>query len=233
MFLSGSTCGRCSREEIAAMSLPWVSPAQNDVFGENKTCAVTTGDNECFLQHKLGSLIDSHDIVLRLNLHECHSPEHCGSKTTHALVNDRWCTVRQGRGEKIKQINESITVIYNHFMTDWDCMYNRVDAPRQFHCLSNIATYGRKVYVLEPLFIQSATAVFEELSNSHVLHDMISTGFLAIYMLTKVCKSVSAFGFCDSNGTTYHLNKFHAFEKEHEIYNKWSKSKTVHFFMFP
>ena len=215
------------------MSLQSVSPGKNEVFGKARTCAIVTGDDECLRQQKLGLRIDSHDVVLRLNLHACQSPEDCGSKTTHEVVNDRWCVLRNGRGEKLKRVNESVTIIYNHHMSDWECMYDRVDAPRQFHCLSEIRKDRRRFYILEPLFIQSATAVFEKLSKSHVKNDMLSTGFLAIYMLTKVCNKVTAFGFCDSDRTTYLENKWHAFEKEHEVYNKWRKNKTLNFHMFP
>ena len=122
IFLSHSSCIKCSQK---AMFPPQMSNEINTVFGENRTCAVITGDTECLFQHNFGSLIDSHDIVMRLNLHECYSPEHCGSRTTHALVNNQYCWLKRGRGEKIKTLDKNITVIYNHLCpTGTACMTN-------------------------------------------------------------------------------------------------------------
>ena len=203
--------------------------ANEKVFGQNKTCAIVTGD-PCLHQHNFGQFIDSHDVVLRLNMHECHNHEHCGSKTTHMLANDQFCLLSRGRGARLAVLNENITLIYNHFISDWDCMYNKLDGDKQLSCFAWIAKSRLKSYTLDPLFIQSATAAFERVGNSEVLNDMVSTGFLGVYLLTKVCTKISAFGFCAPK--RYRWKQFHAFDKEHEIYAMWSNINEIKFSMY-
>ena len=51
------------------------------------TCAVVTY-SKCLYEHSYGRFIDSHDVVLRFNLHPYENATAHGTKTTHMMVND-------------------------------------------------------------------------------------------------------------------------------------------------
>ena len=95
VFLCQSTCKRCG--ELQLNLLHKTLTKNNQVFGENKTCALVTGDN-CLLDYQYGDFIDSHHVVLRLNMHECSNHKNCGSRTTHRLLNNQYCQLRRGSG---------------------------------------------------------------------------------------------------------------------------------------
>ena len=86
-------------------------------------------------------------------------------------------------------------------------------------------------FSIDPLFTQSAIAAFERLSNAR-LKTLISTGYLAMYLLTKTCNRINAFGFCTID-KYYPPYPGHDFDTEHKIYDKWSKSKEINLKMYP
>ena len=193
IFLCQSTCKRCN--EIGVVLPSKCSTETTDVFGEGKTCAIVTGD-PCLLNYNFGRLIDSHDVVLRLNMHLCDSPAHCGARTTHMIMNNQHCEVRRGSGTNLNRIHENITVIFKTFMNDWNCFYDKLNGPKLIPCFAEVASSKfNPTFTIDPLFIQSATAAFERLSNVEV-RNLISMGFLAMYLLSKTYSRISAFGFC-------------------------------------
>ena len=228
MFLCQSTCERC--EELALSLLHTTPTTDNQVFGEDKSCAIVTGDN-CLLDFQYGDFIDSHDVVMRLNMHECSSPKSCGSRTTHRLLNNQYCQHRRGSGQVLQKLSRNITVIFNSYISDWDCMYNRMNGINLIPCFNKVAksSPGSR-FSTDPLFTQSAIAAFERLSNTRV-KTLISTGYLAMYLLTKTCRRINAFGFCSIDN--YNPRRWHDFDNEHKIYRKWSESKEINLKTYP
>ena len=55
-----------------------------------------------------------------------------------------------------------------------------------------------QTFVLDPVFIKETFTSFETISNRTTKHPT-STGFLGVYTLLRSCRSVSAFGFCDTS----------------------------------
>ena len=182
------------------------------------------------MEHLYGQFIDSHDIVMRMNMHQCHSPKNCGFRTTHRMFNNQFCQHKTGSGRILKSMDKNVTVLFNSFISDWDCMYRKMNGAHLLPCFNDVAKLSPKSrFALDPLFIQSAVTAFERLSNKPV-KTLLSTGFLAMYFLTKTCTKISAFGFCSIDN---YNNRWHNFDSEHAIYNQWSKSDQFDLKMYP
>ena len=168
---------------------------------------------------------------MRLNMHACSSPKSCGSRTTHRLLNNQYCQHRRGSGQVLQKLSRNITVMFNSYISDWNCMYDRMNGPYLIPCFNKVAKSSPESrFSIDPLFTQSAIAAFERLSNTRV-KTLISTGYLAMYLLTKTCRRINAFGFCSIDN--YNPRRWHDFDNEHRIYRKWSESKEINLKMYP
>ncbi len=86
------------------------------------------------------------------------------------------------------------------------------------------AGQGRAGY-LNPFLLfssQEGYIAFKTLSGSVPKHPP-STGYYTMYLLTRVCTSLSAFGFCDTNRDAAYRAQWHDYKGEHRIYRMWSK----------
>ena len=88
-MLSKKSCGKiCSFNQGLYNLLPDNYPINRNLFGSRKTCALVSSSK--ILDHyEFGADIDTHDIVLRFNLHKIRNPLKEGKKN-NTYVNTLW-----------------------------------------------------------------------------------------------------------------------------------------------
>ena len=188
------------------------------MFEPKRTCAIVTY-SKCLYKYKYGNLIDSNDVVLRFNLHPYENVTAHGTKTTHMMVNDAfWFSQSSiyGRLEELRDLPGRI--IFNHFTSDWNCSFSN----KKRYFMEEVLKIRQDALILDPLFIQSALVA----SRTPVMHhySKASSGWTGMYLLTRYCRVINAFGFCPDLDKDYQ-RIVHHFPGEHERYFDWSQRK--------
>eukprot|EP00249_Psilotum_nudum_P037037 c9341_g1_i1 orf=344-1768(+) len=205
-----------------------------------KACAVV-GNSGILLNRSYASLIDSHDMVMRLNNARITGFERfVGSKTTLAFVNSNILNACSHRsrclchpyGENVPMIVYLCQVV--HFMDVALCGASHqspiiVTDPRFDILCSRIVKY----YSLRN-FVESTGRPPEDWSHVHdgpMFH--YSSGMQAIMLALGLCEDVSIFGFGKSPTAKhhYHTNQkaelhLHDYEAEYQFYYDLTNQKS-------
>ncbi|MCO5587959.1 hypothetical protein L7F22_041912 [Adiantum nelumboides] len=178
-----------------------------------KTCAVV-GNSGILLNQTHGSLIDSHDMVIRLNNARIAGFEdHVGSKTTLSFVNSNilhTCARRTGchchpYGTNVPLIMYICQVV--HFMDVVMCSSTQeapiivTDARFDTLCARIVKYYSLK------RFIEITGRRLEDWSDTHegpLFH--YSSGMQAVLVAVGICEKVSIFGFGKSEKSKHHYH---------------------------
>ncbi|GLJ56074.1 hypothetical protein SUGI_1203850 [Cryptomeria japonica] len=198
-----------------------------------RSCAVV-GNSGILLQKLHGALIDSHDMVIRLNnARTARFESHVGSKTTLAFVNSNvfhFCSLRpqclcHSYGEAVPIIMYICQPV--HFMDYAFCNASKkvpllvTDARFDNLCARIVKYYSMKNFVV------TTGKHPEEWSSAHegeMFH--YSSGMQALMLALGICEKVSLFGFGKSTGAKhhYHTNQrlelsLHDYEAEYQFYS--------------
>ena len=134
------------------------------------------------------------------------------------------------KGEKVyKQLHiikdKPETLIFNNFRNTW-AQYMK--AEKEQRKIVEFLEMGKhrlnKTFVLDPIFIQDAFVSFETIAKRKTRRP-VSTGFIGMYTLLRSCRSVSAFGFCNSVRDRQFSSQWHDLRHEHLVYNYWYKGR--------
>ena len=202
--------------------LPDTAPTIKDVFKVRRTCAIVTY-SKCLYQHNYGSLIDSNDVVLRFNLHPYENATAHGTKTTHMMVNDAFWLPQSsiyGRLEELRDLPEM--VIFNHFVDDYKCTFTE-QTPL---FIEEIMKVRKDTLILNPVFIQRALAAIGVSVKRY--KGKASSGWTGMYLLSKSCDVINAYGFCPDFEKDY-TRIVHNFKREHDHYKNWSQRRNGSF----
>ncbi|GLJ56073.1 hypothetical protein SUGI_1203780 [Cryptomeria japonica] len=197
-----------------------------------RSCAVV-GNSGILLQKPHGPLIDSHDMVIRLNnARTAGFQNNVGSKTTLAFVNSNIlhsCSRRAGcfchpYGETVPIIMYICQAV--HFMD-----YALCNASHKVPLLITDARFDSlcarivKYYSLKN-FVETTGKHPEEWSSAHegsMFH--YSSGMQAVMLALGICEKVSIFGFGKSGQAKHHYHtnqkfelKLHDYEAEYQFY---------------
>ncbi|KAJ3677956.1 hypothetical protein LUZ60_001759 [Juncus effusus] len=197
-----------------------------------KSCAVV-GNSGILLKSENGDLIDSHELVIRLNNARISGyRRHVGSKTNFSFINSNilhLCSRRKGcfchpYGENTPIIMYMCQAV--HFLDLTVCNdSNRapihVTDPRFDRLCSRIV----KLYSLKR-FVRITGKEAQEWGKKHdELMFHYSSGFQAVMLAVGICDEVSVFGFGKSKEAKhhYHTNQkteldLHDYEAEYEFY---------------
>uniref|UniRef100_A0A671M400 CMP-N-acetylneuraminate-beta-galactosamide-alpha-2,3-sialyltransferase 2 n=1 Tax=Sinocyclocheilus anshuiensis TaxID=1608454 RepID=A0A671M400_9TELE len=164
-----------------------------------RTCAVV-GNSANLLGSHYGSLIDFHDVVIRINKGPTKGYERdVGSKTTHRILYPESAMDLDNSTHlvlfpfKIRDMQWLISTFTTRHITR---TYTRVKP--------SIKADENKVMVLHPAFIKY---VYEKWLLKHGRYP--STGFITIIFALHICDQVNVFGFGASSTGTWH----HYFDK--------------------
>lgn len=197
-----------------------------------RTCAVV-GNSGIMLNQSQGALIDSHDMVMRLNNARITGFEqHVGSKTTLSFVNSNIlhdCERRNNcfchpYGIHVPLIMYICQVV--HFMDVTVCGAKHqapiiiTDARFDTLCAQIVKYYSLK------MFVETSGRQPEEWSNAHegtLFH--YSSGMQAVLLAVGICDRVSIFGFGKSETARHHYHSMqraelslHDYLAEYQLY---------------
>ncbi|KAJ3707600.1 hypothetical protein LUZ61_011305 [Rhynchospora tenuis] len=197
------------------------------------SCAVV-GNSGILLKSENGELIDSHEIVIRLNNARISGyRRHVGSKTNISFINSNilhLCARRRGcfchpYGEDVSIIMYVCQAV--HFLDQTICNESKrapaqvTDARFDLLCMRLVKYYSLK------RFVRETGKMPEEWSKKHdemMFH--YSSGMQAIMLAVGICDKVSIFGFGKSVDAKhhYHTNQkaeldLHDYEAEYELYS--------------
>ncbi|KAI3683604.1 hypothetical protein L1987_84112 [Smallanthus sonchifolius] len=197
-----------------------------------KTCAVV-GNSGILLKTDFGSLIDSHEFVIRLNNARIRGFEtNVGSKTSLSFVNSNilhLCARREScfchpYGEKVAIMMYMCQM--SHFLDYVVCNMSHkapllVTDPRfDILCARIVKYYSAS------RFVKQTGKPLEEWAGSHDGSSFhYSSGMQAVMLALGICEKVSIFGFgkLDSAKHHYHTNQkgelhLHDYEAEYDLY---------------
>ncbi|KAI5068709.1 hypothetical protein GOP47_0017054 [Adiantum capillus-veneris] len=197
-----------------------------------KTCAVV-GNSGILLNQSHGSLIDRHDMVMRLNNARISGFEqHVGSKTTLSFVNSNilhTCARRSGcychpYGKDVPIVMYICQVV--HLMDVAMCSSTQqapiivTDARFDTLCARIVKYYSLK------RFVETTGRRLEDWSDTHegpLFH--YSSGMQAVLLAVGVCEKVSIFGFGKSERSKHHYHtsqkaelRLHDYGAEYDFY---------------
>ena len=195
------------RNQLTHYSLGAVSKALRDVLpmrdevrasigvGAATTCAVV-GNGGSLLLHELGSTIDMHDVVIRLNAGPTAGYEaHVGSKTTLRLVNRLHMGYRGNDDETVLQhvstpiALQQYTSLMSRARSQTASLVSK-DASGNASSLFDGAraeSMWTQTFLLDPAFHDRA---FEYIDKG-----VLSNGMYAVILATELCSKVSVYGF--------------------------------------
>ncbi|XP_065869339.1 beta-1,6-galactosyltransferase GALT29A [Euphorbia lathyris] len=215
----------------------------NGVLGSKlkyTSCAVV-GNSGILLQKEFGDLIDSHEIVIRLNnARIVNFQKHVGSKTNISFINSNILHICGRRlGCYCHPYGENVPIVMYicqplHFLDYTICNSSRksenskkvapliVTDPRFDVLCSRIVKY----YSLKRFIGETGRSV-EDWAGVHdgsLFH--YSSGFQAVMLAAGVCERVSLFGFGKGSSAKhhYHTNQknelsLHDYEAEYDFYH--------------
>ncbi|XP_048058959.1 CMP-N-acetylneuraminate-beta-galactosamide-alpha-2,3-sialyltransferase 1-like [Megalobrama amblycephala] len=166
-----------------------------------RTCAVV-GNSGNLLGSHYGQLIDSHELVIRINKGPTKGYEtDVGSKTTHRILYPESAVDLEDNTHlvlfpfKIRDMQWLISTFTTRHITR---TYTRVK--------SSIKANENKVMILHPAFIKY---VYEKWLQKNGKYP--STGFITVVFALHICDQVDVFGFGAKSDGTWH----HYFDKSH------------------
>ena len=240
VFLDHTSCTYCSRTKyhyLKGMIPEWVNISKH-FPGSAKSCAIVTGSTE-MNKYYYGSEIDTHPVVLRLNLHQRHptkrEAEKYGQKTTHRMINNVFWNIK-GEYNRHFEVFASMeeTVILNHMGNSWypyQPKTGREDLADLIRDFMGARAEKGNLYnslILHPDLIEKTYLAFSELTKLKMPWTP-SSGFIGMVMLSKICGSVHGYGF------TPIKNTFHKMADEHKVYYRWKHdpNATVPLYLYP
>uniref|UniRef100_A0A3P9AVE3 CMP-N-acetylneuraminate-beta-galactosamide-alpha-2,3-sialyltransferase 1 n=1 Tax=Maylandia zebra TaxID=106582 RepID=A0A3P9AVE3_9CICH len=192
-----------------------------------RSCAVVGNSGNLRGSH-YGPLIDSHDIVIRMNRGRTKGYERdVGTKTTHHVMYP----------ESSTRLDNTTHLLFFPFKTR-DFLWLMKDINRGENGAPNLKKIANKdlIWILHPAFMKY---VHQEWLGKKGAYP--STGFLAVVLSLVMCDEVTIFGFgADSGGSWSHYfeifknKKFktgaHPGADEYKMIEKLHKKKTIVFF---
>ncbi|XP_043102294.1 CMP-N-acetylneuraminate-beta-galactosamide-alpha-2,3-sialyltransferase 2-like [Puntigrus tetrazona] len=160
-----------------------------------RSCAVV-GNSGNLLGSSYGSLIDSHDFVMRMNKAPVEGYEKdVGSKTTHRIMYPETATHLDSNTHLLLLPFKLLDVQWiTSALTDGSIKRTR------FKVIDLLQANKDKVMVMHPAFMYYVRS-----SWLHIKRSYPSTGFLVLMFSLHVCDEVSVFGFgADSKGNWHH-----------------------------
>lgn len=168
-----------------------------------KTCAVV-GNSGGLNDAKLGKDVDSHDIVVRLNVAPVNGHEEkVGSKTSFRILNTLW-SARYGsmkRGAPWAKKSEEIPLEHGATL-----VFTRFEPAHFVDMVDFLASHGRKDITV--LMLSSRVVSMVHLLEAHYRNRLCrqgygpypggqtpSSGLVAVYVMMQVCRKVTAYGF--------------------------------------
>ncbi len=224
-FLTRSTCSVCDKHPEMNQFVPTTHPDLRGIFGRGSSCAIVTGASE-LTNYSFGKQIDSHPVVLRLNLRESGPKTSYGNRTTHMMVNEAFWNKGDYRVyNKLHLLrNRTDFVILNHFILDLEHPQMHKNHPvykKIIQLYQHRKEHLNRTFVLSGEFTRDTYRAFE-IGTKRKVRNTPSTGFVGCVLLAKVCKSVHGFGFTDPPNT-----RWHDVQREHELLRRWSKNKSA------
>jgi len=201
-------------------------PANYSLSMYNFTNCAVVGSSGSLLNATFGSVIDTYDIVLRINQAPANKKFHrrVGSKTTMRLINTRWTNkygdVRfiEGTKEGLGSVGErlplepGVTLISTRAKPRaYNAMVDFLGAARKdvrnFYLSSRVVSQARRLLVGYRTRLDGAGR------GPYQGGSTPSSGYLGVYMLLQMCKKVSGFGFgLDAeNGSPQQYHYFHLY----------------------
>ncbi|KAH7838838.1 hypothetical protein Vadar_031779 [Vaccinium darrowii] len=212
----------------------------NNSGGENtakkrySSCAVV-GNSGILLQSENGELIDSHEMVIRLNNARTSGYErHVGSKTTLSFINSNMfhsCAGRDGCVCRTYGAAADVPVVMYicqpiHFLDYSICNSTHgappviTDARFDLLCTRLVKFYSLK------RFVKQVKKPLEKWGPGHDVFFHYSSGMQAVMLAVGICDKVSVFGFGKSALAKhhYHTNQkaelgLHDYEAEYDLYH--------------
>ena len=151
-----------------------------------------------------------------------------GRKKTHILINNALWNKGEKVYRKFKRIrNRPEVIIFSSFRNSWtQYLESEFEQSKIADFLEIRKRKLKDSFVLDPVFTNQAYKNFETLSQTKLRHPC-STGFIGMFLMSRSCRSVSAFGFCNSKTHGNYRTMWHDYKNEHKVYEMWSRD--VHF----
>ena len=233
-MLSKVSCGKvCSKSGDLYNLLPNKYPDNRKLLGTNKTCAVISS-SQIIDSHEYGANIDSHDIVLRFNLHQIGDPKCHGSKTTHMMVHCGFWNPSEPQYKKLYLIQnrtENIILFYARMHHEFkkgpltDIYLKKTLFPHYITFLKERKLRLKQTFILNHHFVKRSRNAFE-VSSGVKLKYYPSSGWMGIFLLSRTCVSITAFGFSDNELKKDYKNLgkgiTHNFQGEHNVMKRWT-----------
>ena len=164
----------------------------------------------------------------RLNFHSYKQHVAHGRKKTHILINNALWNKGEKVYRKFNRIrNRPEVLIFNNFRNSWtEYLESEFEQSKIAEFLEIRKRKLKNSFVLDPVFTNQAYKNFETLSQTKLRHPC-STGFIGMFLMSRSCRSVSAFGFCNSKADGNYRTMWHDYENEHKVYEMWSRD--IHF----
>ncbi|XP_029976974.1 CMP-N-acetylneuraminate-beta-galactosamide-alpha-2,3-sialyltransferase 2-like [Salarias fasciatus] len=190
-----------------------------------RTCAVVGNSGNLIGSH-YGSLIDGHDIVIRMNKGPTEGFEaDVGNKTTHRVMYPH---------SAVKLDNSSRLVFFAYKINDLMWLQKQFDPKAK--STDRIANKDL-VMILNPAFIRYVHEAWLQKKGHYP-----STGFITIALSLQICDEVSIFGFgADKRGSWNHYfekikkKRFktgqHAGNQEHTVIEKLHSKEKIQVFV--
>ena len=235
VMLSKQACGKvCTGNKDLYNLLPETYPSNRELFGANRTCAMVSS-SKVLDKYEFGAEIDSHDVVLRFNLHPVRDPKREGYKTTHMMVHCGFWSSSEPQYRKlylIRNRTENMILFFARMHHEIkrtagrlsDKFFNRYLFPKYTEFLKERKSKLNQTYILNHEFIKRSRDAFE-VSSGTKLRYYPSSGFMGLFLLSRTCSSISAYGFSDSELKKDYkfVGKIltHDFAGEHRVMHKW------------
>eukprot|EP00873_Tetraselmis_striata_P026167 jgi/Tetstr1/446431/TSEL_033973.t1 len=188
-----------------------------------RSCAVV-GSSGSLLNTSMGSAIDTHDFVMRINQAPTNRKfhRHAGSRTSMRLINTRWTNkysdfrflegtkdAPESSGQALPLEENVVLVVSRAKPRHFDDMvqYLRVirEDVRVLYLSSRVVSEARRLLVSYRVRLDEAHL------GPYYGGSTPSTGFLGVFMLLQLCERVTVYGFgLDSEDGR--MQKYHYFE---------------------
>eukprot|EP00192_Tetraselmis_astigmatica_P006141 CAMPEP_0117653252 /NCGR_PEP_ID=MMETSP0804-20121206/3085_1 /TAXON_ID=1074897 /ORGANISM="Tetraselmis astigmatica, Strain CCMP880" /LENGTH=450 /DNA_ID=CAMNT_0005459401 /DNA_START=355 /DNA_END=1707 /DNA_ORIENTATION=- len=188
------------------------------------TCALV-GSSGLLKRNAYGAVIDSHDVVVRMNQAPTEGYETiAGGKTTYRMLNNKWTTVYYEDGVPnsavgasstsqflIKQEPPGVALVVTRAGTGTFeqlaiKQHRRRPDLRTLYLNSHINSWARKMLLAFKNAAQGDSRSSDDVAgngrrlrkssgNSGDEASSVSTGFLSLYFMLQICKRVAVYGF--------------------------------------
>ena len=246
-MLSKKSCGKmCSDYPDLYKLLPEEYPSNREVFGSNKSCAIISS-SKVLDKYEYGAQIDAHDVILRFNLHPIRDARREGRRTTHMMVHCGFWNAAEPQYKKLYLIQnrtENIILFYarmHHEIKKGPLSkkyFTNYLFPKYTEFLKARSSRSNETFILNHDFIKKSRDAFEASSGAK-LKFYPSSGFMGLFLMSRTCARITAFGFSDAElKTDYRFigkTLTHDFQGEHKAMKRWVKyiNPSVQFNILP